>query len=141
MTKEYIDKLPSRWVSPYRIFYLLIIFLFITATSLIVLFAAAARQSEKYASPDDFEVVKITEIIRKKGTIVEIYLRHEDGYKITEVEIFETKKGKEIRVVVDKEASDEGKSHCETFYVYSPDFSVYLCGNGEPKLIYEINPK
>ncbi len=141
MTKEYIDKLPGRWVSPYRIFYLLIIFLFITATSLIVLFAAAARRSEKYASPDDIEVVKITESIRKKGTIVEIYLRHEDGYKITEAEIFETKKGKEIRVVVDKEASDEGKSHCETFYVYSPDFSVYLCGNGEPKLIYEINPK
>ena len=141
MTKEYIDKLPGRWVSPYRIFYLLIIFLFVTATSLIVLFASAARQSEKYASPDDFEVVEITESIRKKGTIVEIYLRHEDGYKITETEIFETKKGKEIRVVVDKEASDEGKSHCETFYVYSPDFSVYLCGNGEPKLIYEINPK
>ncbi|MBR2327930.1 MAG: hypothetical protein IKA51_04845 [Clostridia bacterium] len=138
MTNKYLDKMPSRWTPPYRMVFIAIGWLCILAVMVALLFMNSVNQSERYADPEEIEVVEIKERTRYDTGIVTVSLRHKDGCKIVDSKVLLTKKGYEIRLVIDKTASDEGNIFSKSFYMDRVDLTVYICGNGKPRKIYTI---
>ncbi len=133
--KDCTDKLPQKWAPPHKLFQLVLIFLCFFAVVFAVRIIAIEHTQDKYESPENFSVVSIVESTTLEGNrYVTITLEHCYHRKITKKITSTVDNDKQLRFVIDNSKYDQNVDI--TYPLGNEDFTVTICGEGDPICIY-----